>query len=101
MAYWHGNTSFIDNRSKTKGGGLVASDDTHVEFHGTTVAKGNYAGTEGGAFRIGGTTKIKTSLIFNGSTTIHNNSAGNLGGAISMNEKCDVSWDGNTTLSEN
>ncbi|CAN0367705.1 unnamed protein product, partial [Ascophyllum nodosum] len=53
MAYWHGNTSFINNRAKTYGGGLFEIDDTLVQFDGTTVATGNFAGLEGGAFRLG------------------------------------------------
>ena len=82
MAYWHGNTSFINNRAKTYGGGLFEIADTLVQFHGTTVATGTFAGLEGGAFRLGSPLGRTAKLVFNGSTIIHNNSAVALGGAI-------------------
>ena len=99
--YWHGNTNFVDNRSKIYGGGLMATDSTRIEFHGTTVATGNFAAIGGGAFRLAEESLIPTSLVFSGSTTISDNSAGDVGGRIDVRDHCDISWNGNMTLSGN
>ena len=99
--YFDGNTSFEDNHSLLNGGAVMTTDGSSVEFLGTTLVTHNSAGGQGGAFWLGGNTRITSTVSFNGDTVISDNSAGEDGGAIFVSEQCSISWGGSMIFSGN